>query len=184
MPLRLLKKHLQPDHRKPCPPYFLKENLFVRSGEREIFIKKIHSVSSQIPKLGSVVMAPGIACNANLFRISDKGDILGMNHNRSFANYLASKGFEVYLYHPGYTERTHNRYVCKHCKESIWYGRRFKIPSNLSFVELVEMELPAVVDFVVDHSKRKFISWIGFSMGGIEFCAYFEYAEYQPERGT
>ncbi|MCP4020813.1 MAG: alpha/beta fold hydrolase, partial [Desulfobacteraceae bacterium] len=171
--LRFFKKHLQPDHRKPCAPYFLKaENLFARSGEREIFLKKIYSVSPMIPKLGSIVMAPGIACNANLFRISEKGDILGMNHNQSFANYLATQGFEVYLYHPGYSERTHNRYVSKHCKESIWYGKKYKVPSNLSFVELVELELPLVIDFVTEHSKQKYISWIGFSMGGMLIYSY------------
>lgn len=173
MPLRLFKKPQQPDHIRPCPPYFLKaENLFARNGEREIFIKKIYSVSSRIPKRGSVIMAPGIACNANLFRISEQGDILGMNHNHSFANYLASEGFEVYLYHPGYTERTHNRYVSKYCKESIWYGKRYKIPPNLSFVELVELELPSVIDFVVEHSKQTSISWIGFSMGGMLMYSY------------
>jgi len=164
-----------PNHRRPSHPYFLKaDSLFARKNGKEIFIKKIYSLAPGIPDMGSVIMAPGIATNANLFRVDDRGKILHLDHNRSFANLLASQGFAVYLYHPGYTERTHNRYVCRHCRDSRHYGKRYKAPSTLSFQELAEEEVPMVIDFVRQNSGRreKQISWIGYSMGGMLIYSY------------
>jgi len=169
----LSKKNTLPDHNDPCPPYFLKaDNLFARNRGKELFIKKIYSVSPDIPKRGSVIMAPGIATNANIFRIDDRGEFLSLNHNRSFANLLASEGFTVYLYHPSYTERTHNRYVCKHCKDSIYYLKKYEAPSKLTFAELVKEEVPLVIDFVCDDSGEKSVSWIGYSLGGMLIYSY------------
>ncbi|MCP4351792.1 MAG: alpha/beta fold hydrolase [Desulfobacterales bacterium] len=159
--------------KEPSPPFFLKaENLFAREKGKELFIKKIYSLSRDIPKRGPVVLAPGIASNANLFRIDDQGKVLSLDHNRSFANLLACEGFQVYLYHPGYTSRVHNRYVCQHCKESIYYGRRYKVPSSLNFSEIAEKEVPLVIEFVRAHSQEKYISWIGYSMGGMLIYSY------------
>lgn len=38
--------------------------------------------------------------------------------------FLAAEGFDVYLYHPGYTDRVHNRYLSRHCPRSIHYQKR------------------------------------------------------------
>ncbi len=159
--------------KEPSPPFFLKaENLFARKNGRELFIKKIHSLSPDIPKRGPVVLAPGIANNANLYRIDDQGKVLSLDHNRSFANLLASEGFQVYLYHPGYTARVHNCYVCQHCKESIYFGKQYNVPSSLNFSEIAEHEVPLVIEFVRTHSQEQYISWIGYSMGGMLIYSY------------
>jgi len=157
----------------PCSPYYLvAENLFSKSNKREIFIKKIYSTLPHLPKRGSVVMAPGIATNANLYRVSVNGDCLCLNHNESFANLLASEGFTVFLYHPTYTERVYNRYVCRHCKESRYYQKIYKVPSTLTFTELANEELPQLIDFIQDHTGDESLSWIGYSMGGMLIYSY------------
>jgi pimeloyl-ACP methyl ester carboxylesterase len=185
MGFELFKKRTLPDHKPPIPPYFLKaDDLFIRKHEREIFIKKIYSVSEDIPKRGSIIMAPGIATNANLFRIDDRGGVLDLSHNRSFANLLASEGFSVYLYHPGYTERAHNRYVCKHCKESIYYGGRYVIPPTLSFVELAEIEVPMLLHLVTQDAGEENISWIGYSMGGMLMYSYLSRHSAEPVKNV
>ena len=110
------------DQQPPKAPYFLAaEDLFLQKEGKEIYVKHIFSVSEDIPKYGPVVMSPGLCSNANLFRVDKKGRCLALNHNQSFANLLASEGFDVYLYHPGYSERVQNRYVSRHCKDSIYY---------------------------------------------------------------
>ena len=95
-----------------------------------------------------------------------------MSHNRSFANLLASEGFDVYLYHPGYSDRVHNRYVCRRCKESIYYKKRYRVPDEYGYGDLINVEAPAVIDFVCNHSGSKNVSWIGFSLGGMIAYSY------------
>ncbi len=169
----LKKKKILKDHKEPCPPYFLKaEDYFPNDKGREIFIKKIYSVARTVPRQGSVVMAPGIATNANIFRVDDSGDMLSLENSRSFANLLASEGFTVYLYNPGFTERVHNRYVKKYCKNSIYHGKSFSAPSTLTFAEMVHNEIPMVIDFVRKDSRRDRISWIGYSLGGMMIYSY------------
>ncbi len=169
----LISKKPLPDHREPVPPYFLKaRDMFARKNGKEIFIKKIYSASKSIPDLGPVIMAPGIATNANLFRIGVNKEFITLDHPNSFANLLAANGFSVYLYNPGYAERLQNRYVCKYCKESIFYGRRYKVSSNLSFADIVTNEIPVVIDFVRKDAGEKAISWIGFSLGGMLIYSY------------
>ena len=173
MALSWFKKRNLPDHQPPCPPHFLRAvDLFARRGNREIFIKKIYSSGTDFPQRGSVIMAPGLASNANLYRIETNGRALFLDHNRSFANLLASEGFTVYLYHPGYTERVHNRYVRKHCRESIFFGRKFKASSSFDFSGMVDQEIPLLIDFIRNESQQEELSWIGFSMGGMLMYAY------------
>ncbi|MBF0103381.1 MAG: alpha/beta fold hydrolase [Desulfobacterales bacterium] len=161
------------DEKEPTPPYYLKvENHFPWKNGRELFIKKVYSVSYDIPCRGIVIMAPGIATNANIFRMNLDGDFLSLDNNRSFANLLASEGFHVYLYHPGYTERVHNRYVTKYCKQSVYFQKHYSIPRTLSFSELINRELPILMDFVKQDSGVKQISWIGYSLGGLIIYSY------------
>ncbi|MBW1987980.1 MAG: alpha/beta fold hydrolase [Deltaproteobacteria bacterium] len=161
------------DRRAPQPPYFLQaEDQFPTDGEREIFIKKIYSASASLPRRGAVVMAPGLAANANLFRTDDRGEILHLNHNRSFANLLASEGFTVYLYHPGYTERVHNRFVATHCPQSIHFRKRYQTPPNLDFSYLADKEIPLVLKHACEDFGNPWVSWVGFSMGGMLMYAY------------
>lgn len=117
-------------------------------------------------------MAPGIACNGNLFRLTTRGEVLTLDHDRSFANLLAARGFDVYLYHPGCTERIHNRYVARFCRESIHYGKPFRTSPAFNFEEMVMQEVPAVVDFVSQDSGDRSISWVGYSQGGMLAYAY------------
>ncbi len=161
------------DQKAPQPPYFLRaEDRFARDGDREIFIKKIVSESKALPRLGPVIMAPGLATNANLFRMDDRGQTLYLNHNRSFANFLASEGFTVYLYHPGFTERVHNRYVSAHCPESIFYKKHYAAPEDLDFSCLVDHEVPLVLSHVCADSGSDRVSWVGFSLGGMIMYAH------------
>jgi len=156
------------DDHTPAPPYFLNsEDLLLHREGREIFIKRIFSTVDNLPKYGPVVMSPGISCNANVFRIDDSGKCLSLDHNRSFANLLASEGFDVYLYHPGYAERVFNRYVCRRCKDSIYYKKRFRVYPHYGYGNLTNIEVPAVIDAVCAHSGAKTISWIGYSLGGM-----------------
>lgn len=171
------KSRPQVDQQNPCDPFFLKaEDKFARGGRNEIFIKKIFSTSMGIPKLGNVIMAPGIATNANLYRMDQNGGILDLEQNNSYANLLAAAGFVVYLYHPGYTARVHNRYVSKHCRRSIHYGHYYDVPSTLDFQELVEEEVRLVIEFVKSDSLKTntntSISWIGYSLGGMLIYSY------------
>jgi hypothetical protein len=100
------------DERKTSPLYFLdSEDLFVQKDSREVFIQRIFSSTNNTPKYGTVVLCPGLSTNANLFRVDNNGRCFDLDHNLSFANLLASEGFDVYLYHPGYCERIFNRYV-------------------------------------------------------------------------
>jgi pimeloyl-ACP methyl ester carboxylesterase len=161
------------DHSEPTPPYFLKaQDLFVVHNGHEVFLKKIRSLSPNIPSLGNVVLAPGLATNANIFRIDDMGGFLRMDHNRSFANMLAARGFTVYLYHPGYTQRVHNRYVYQHCRESRYYHRRHRVLESLDFDFLVNVELPLVLGKVAEDSGEDDVSWVGYSLGGMLMYAY------------
>ena len=96
---RWRKKRTLVDKSSPKPPFYLaSEDLFVKKDEREIFLKHIYSVSEEIPNLGAVIMSPGVCSNANLFRMDESGNCLSLDHNKSFANLLASEGFQVYLY--------------------------------------------------------------------------------------
>ncbi|MBU2488158.1 MAG: alpha/beta hydrolase [Proteobacteria bacterium] len=161
------------DQQAPQPPYFLRaEDQFARDGDREIFIKKIHSESKSLPRRGAVILAPGLATNANLFRMDDRGQTLYLNHNRSFANFLASEGFTVYLYHPGFTERVHNRYVSSHCPDSIHYKKTYITPPDLDFSGLVDREVPMVVEHACADSDTDRVTWVGFSLGGMLMYAH------------
>jgi pimeloyl-ACP methyl ester carboxylesterase len=156
------------DEKTPAAPYYLAgEDLLVHKNGREIFIKRIYSVAKDKPEYGPVIMSPGLSTNANLFRIDDKGKCLSLDHNRSFANLLASEGFDVYLYHPGYSDRVHNRYVCRRCEASIFYNKRYRVPAEYGYGDLINIEMPAVIDFVCRNSRAKNISWIGYSLGGM-----------------
>lgn len=172
--MQIFRPRIPVDHRAPSPPYSLAaQNLFARRDGNEIFIKKISSTEKGIQRRGNVIIAPGIGCNANLFRIRPPdGEALTLDHNQSFANLLAAEGFNVYLYHPSYTERTHNRYVARYCPESIHYQQRYDVPSTLTFDQMVNQELPLVIDFVHRDSKSSSLSWIGYSMGGMLIYAY------------
>ncbi|MEW5733418.1 MAG: hypothetical protein AB1921_01110 [Thermodesulfobacteriota bacterium] len=162
-----------PDQGEPKPPYFLKaDDIFARQDGRELYIKKIYSTSHAIRRRGNVVLAPGLATNANIFRIDDLGGFLRMDHKRSMANLLAAEGFTVYLYHPGYTERVHNRYVYQHCKQSLYYHRRYKAPADLTFTQLVEEEVPLLLDTIEKDSGEPVLSWVGYSLGGMLVYAH------------
>jgi pimeloyl-ACP methyl ester carboxylesterase len=161
------------DEKPPTAPYYLtSEDLLIHKSGREIFVKRIFSVAKDIPKYGPVIMSPGLCANANVFRIDDKGKCLAMDHNRSFANLLASEGFDVYLHHPGYSDRVHNRYVSRHCKESIYYKKRYRVPTEYGYGDLINIEAPAIIDFVCNHSRSKNVSWIGYSLGGMIAYSY------------
>jgi len=167
------KKRPLIDQKPPAAPYFLAgEDLFIQKEGKEIYVKHIFSVSQNIPRYGPVIMSPGLCSNANLFRIDNKGRCLALDHNKSFANRLASQGFDVYLYHPGYSERVQNRYVSRHCKESIYYKKRYRVSTEYSYKNLINFEAPAVIDFVCKHCRSKNISWIGYSLGGMIAYSY------------
>lgn len=171
------------DQKPPSPPFYLaSEDLFVHTDAREIFLKRLYTVSDTVPRRGPVIMSPGVCTNANLFRIDDNGYCLSMDHNRSFANLLAAEGFQVYLYHPGYTDRVHNRYVARHCRDSMYYSRRYRVPPDFGYKDLVDREVPAVVDYVRKHSRKKSLSWIGYSLGGMIMYSYLSKQRSSPVR--
>ena len=173
MILGLGRKKTLIDRKPPKPPHFLAaEDLFVQKEKREIYVKHIYTVSEKTPKYGPVILSPGICTNANLFRVDTRGRCLSLDHDRSFANLLASRGFDVYLYHPGYSDRVHNRYVGRHCPESIHYKRRYRVPAAYNYGELINVEVPAVIDFVRTYSGCRAISWIGYSLGGMVAYSY------------
>jgi pimeloyl-ACP methyl ester carboxylesterase len=145
---------------------------FAQEGGTEIFIKKIETASPGGPWRGPVIMAAGIASNADMFRIAPDGGFLKLNNTASFANLLASEGFSVYLYNPSFTERLHNRYVATSCPASRYFGKTYKAPANLKFSGMVDTEIPQVVDYVARDSGTSSISWVGFSMGGMLIYAY------------
>lgn len=177
---KIFRRKIPIDHRPSKGPFFLRaDNLFARKNN-EIFIKKISSQSENILKRGTVIMAPGVACNANLFRMKTNGEILSLDHNQSFANLLAAEGFSVYLYHPSYSERVINRYVSRYCSESQHFRTTYEAPSTLTFDQLVNQELPLLLDFVCQDAASQSLTWIGFSMGGMLAYAYL--AKYHDER--
>jgi len=156
----------------PSPPHYLMgQDLLCTDRNHEIFVKRIFSIKQE-KRLGAVILAPGIATNGNLYRIDTDGNCLLLNHNKSFANLLASEGFDVYIYHPRYTERVYNRYVTRYCKNSIFFDQIYKAPSELTFLELANAELPQLIQYVVNHSGYEQISWIGYSLGGMLIYAY------------
>ncbi|MBW1988453.1 MAG: alpha/beta fold hydrolase [Deltaproteobacteria bacterium] len=161
------------DQHEPKPPFYLAaEDLLVEKGTPELFIKHIYCANEKVPGRGAVVMAPGMATNANIFRMDDEGGLLSLEHDRSFANLLASQGFSVYLYHPSYTERVHNRYVCAHFPESVHYCGTYRAPANLTFDTMVNDEVLRVVHYVTEVRGEKDISWVGYSLGGMLMYAY------------
>lgn len=171
--MQIFRKRIPIDHRPPTPPYYLAaQNLFAPKDGNQIFIKKIFSTRKELPTLGSVIMAAGAAMNPISYRTKANGEALSLDHNLSFANLLASEGFPVYLYFSSYTERAHNRYVSRHCEKSIYYGKRYEVPSTLTFDQMVNQEVPSVVDFVSRDSHSKDLSWVGFSLGGMLIYAY------------
>ena len=152
----------------PTPPYYLvSEDLFAPAKDRELFVKHIYSAAKDVPKRGPVIMSPGVSSNANLFRIDDKGNNLQLNEPNSFANLLAAEGFDVYLFHPGYAERVYTRYVSRHCKNSTYYKKKYRVSNKYSYKDLVDIELPAVINFVCEYSEKDELSWIGYSLGGM-----------------
>ncbi|MBF0225428.1 MAG: alpha/beta fold hydrolase [Desulfobacterales bacterium] len=169
----IFEKNELVDHKDPSPPYYLKaEDLFVQNYGKEIFIKKLYSISKTIQKRGTVILAPGIATNGNIYRVTIDGELLTLDHNKSFANFLAAEGFTVYIYNPGYTERIYNRYVSKYCSQSIYFNRRYSPPSDLNFTELVDLELPMLINFVEEDSGDENLSWIGYSLGCMLMYSY------------
>lgn len=161
------------DDQEPVAPFFLKsEDLLVHKEGQEIFIKRIFSAADGIPRYGPVIMSPGICCNANLFRIDDTGKGFALHHNRSFSNLLAAEGFDVYLYHPLYSERVFNRYVSRRCKDSIYYKKRYRVSPHYGYGNLINVEVPTVIDFVSKHAGSKNISYIGYSLGGMTAYSY------------
>jgi len=169
----LKKKKFLIDRRPPEGPYYLRaEDLFVDVGGREIFIKHIFTASEDVARYGPVIMSPGISTNANLFRMDNAGQYLCLSHNQSFANLLAAGGFDVYLYHPGYSDRVLNRYVSRHCRQSIYYKKRYRVPKDYSYSDLINIEAPAVVEFVRKHSRARSLSWVGYSLGGMVAYSY------------
>jgi len=161
------------DQKPPAAPYFLaSQNLFVQAGGREIFVKHIFSAAECMPKYGPVIMSPGVCANANIFRIDEKGSCLSLDHNRSFANLLAAEGFDVYLYHPGYCDRVQNRYVSRNCPQSMYYQKRYRVKPEFTYRDMVDVEVPALIDFVCRHSRSKTVSWIGYSLGGMIAYSY------------
>jgi len=160
------------DKSMPSPPYYLMgQDLLCTDRNHEIFIKKIFSIKPE-KRRGAVILAPGIATNGNIYRIDSDGNCLLLNHNKSFANVLAAEGFDVYIYHPRYTERVYNRYVTRYCKNSIFFDQVYKAPSDLTFLELANAEIPQLIQYVVNHSGCEQISWIGYSLGGMLIYAY------------
>ena len=173
MILNLGKKRPLVDRKPPVAPYYLAaEDLFIKINDKEIFLKHIFTTSKNIRKLGPVIMSPGVSSNANLFRLDDKGDWLSLEHNQSFANLLASEGFDVFLHHPGYSDRVHNRYVSRHCPQSINYKKRYRVSPKYSYGDLVNVEVPTVIDYVCDFCRAKNVSWIGYSLGGMIAYSY------------
>ncbi|MDA3897405.1 MAG: alpha/beta fold hydrolase [Desulfobacteraceae bacterium] len=167
------KKRPLIDQQTPKAPYFLAaEDLFIQKHGKEIYVKHIFSTAKDLPKYGPVIMSPGLCSNANLFRLDQKGRCLAMDHNRSFANLLAAHGFDVYLYHPGYSERVQNRYVSRHCKGSMYYKKRYRVSPEYDYKDMINFEVPAVIDFVCSNSRAKEISWIGYSLGGMIAYSY------------
>jgi len=161
------------DAKGPYPPFGLRaRNFFVKQhlAGPPIFMKKIYSEDQK--QKGAVVMAPGIASNANLFRVRVNGEALTLDHDESFANLLAASGYTVYLFHPSYCERVINRYVIRHCKTGNLYGEQYRAPYDLTFDRIVEDEVPFVVDAAFKDCGEKPISWIGFSLGGMLMYAY------------
>lgn len=155
------------------PYYLLGTPLFAAKGRREVFVKRIKTTARRIPQRGAVVMAPGIACNGNLFRMTTKGTILNLDHDRSFANLLASWGFAVYLWHYPSSERVYNRFVTRFCSESLYHGaERYTVPPTLNFDQMVNLYFPMVLDLVGQDARTDQISWVGFSMGGMLAYAY------------
>jgi len=173
MTLGLKKKQSLVDRKPPEAPYYLRaEDLFIDAHDREIFVKHIFSESEGTTGYGPVIMSRGISSNANIFRLSGDGEYLSLANNRSFANLLASEGFDVYLYHPGYSDRVFNRYVSRHCPQSRYYKKRYRVPQKYSYGDLINHEAPAVIDFVRRHSHCKSISWVGYSLGGMVAYSY------------
>ncbi|PIP41405.1 MAG: hypothetical protein COX19_03635 [Desulfobacterales bacterium CG23_combo_of_CG06-09_8_20_14_all_51_8] len=173
--ISLWRKNNRPliDQKTPEAPYFLAaEDLFVQKTQTEIYLKHIFSTAKDLPGYGPVIMSPGICSNANIFRMDARGRCLSLAHNNSFANLLAAEGFDVYLYHPGYSDRVHNRYVSRHCPGSVYYKKRYRVSPGYSYGDLINMEAPAVVAFVCEHSGRRELSWIGYSLGGMIAYSY------------
>ncbi|MFA5035318.1 MAG: alpha/beta fold hydrolase [Candidatus Margulisiibacteriota bacterium] len=170
------------DNSRLSSPYYLQgTSLFGRNGSREVFVKKIETTASWMPHRGAVVMAPGIACNGNLFRLkTDDGQILTFDHAKSFANLLASQGFAVYLWHYPSSELVYNRFVSRYCPESVHYGQRYNVSPALNFDQMVNLDLPLVLDLVAKDAGTARFSWIGFSMGGMLAYAYL--AKYGDDR--
>ncbi|MFA4844297.1 MAG: alpha/beta fold hydrolase [Candidatus Margulisiibacteriota bacterium] len=170
------------DHSRLTSPYYLTgKSLFANQGGREVFVKKITTTAAWKPRLGPVIMAPGIACNGNLFRLrTDNGQILTFDHARSFANLLASQGFAVYLWHYPSSELVYNRFVSRHCPESVYYGKRYNVSPALNFDQMVNLDLPLVLDLVAKDAGTERLSWVGFSMGGMLAYAYL--AKYGDDR--
>lgn len=161
------------DEKPPSAPYYLSaEDLLIHKDGREIFVKHVFSVAKDLPDYGPVIMSPGVSTNGNLFRVDDNGKCHVMDHNRSFANLLASEGFDVYLYHPGFSDRVYNRYVSRHCKDSNYYNRRYRVSAQFGYGDLINFEVPALIDYVCTHSKSEEISWVGFSLGGMIAYSY------------
>jgi len=169
---RIFRKREPIDHCLPKPPYYLvAKNLFAQKNGKEIHIKKIFS--AETPKCGTVIMSTGTAMNSIAFRTRvDNGKTLSLDHNQSFANLLASLGFVVYLNTPSYAERVFNRYITRHCPESIYYQKHYEAPSTLTFDQMVNQEVPMVIDFVSRDAQTEALSWVGFSLGGMLAYAY------------
>lgn len=162
------------DNRRLSSPYYLHgEDLFLRRNGREVFVKKVSSAAGWIPEKGAVILAPGIACNGNLFRVTSDGECLTFDHATSFANLLASAGYQVYLWHYSSSQRIMERYVSRFCQESQRYDvKGYRVPSSLGFDQLMSDEMPMVLDLVCQNSGREEVAWIGFSMGGMLAYAY------------
>lgn len=158
--------------------------MFGRNGireRREVFLKKIETTAPWMPRRGPVIMAPGIACNGNLFRLrTDNGRILTYDHANSFANLLASQGFTVYLWHYPSSELVYNRFVSRYCSESLYYGKHYSVSPALNFDQMVNLDLPLVLDLVAKDAETERLSWVGFSMGGMLAYAYL--AKYGDDR--
>ena len=141
-----------------------------------MFVARVYHRFKLDSKRLPVVLCHGAFTNGNSWQVGTEGrNVRHLHKYDSFANFLASKGFDVYMLNLPYAKRIYSRYV-----QSV-YGVPYRPDPDIGFDELQEY-VPSVIDFALathnetmraenDKEKGK-INWIGHSLGGMLMYAY------------
>jgi pimeloyl-ACP methyl ester carboxylesterase len=141
-----------------------------------MFMPRIYHKHRFNPSKKPIVLWHGAFENGNSWQVGIEGrNVRHLNKYDSFANYLASKGYDVYIVNLPFAKRLYTRYV------QYVYGIEYNPDPKIGFDEILEY-IPSIIKFVLethnrhvaelnndkgDNTQKDKVFWIGHSLGAM-----------------